>query len=239
MRGESLREGGEHRVSVRGFIDGEYQDGELRGLTFLAGERGMGKTTEAIRLGEQCSGSVTFFDTVGKHFPLLRGFRVFSQPGPYKEYLLANRGRRIRVCYVPLDEFPEKHVIEVSKIARALGEWLGGMIVIIDEMDTFSGPEWGVKGMPIDLYNLAHFGRHYYVSMVVTARDPPSLSKRFRSQCAFMRLFRISEDDYAEYFAKRIGKANAAKLRGLAKTYFLLWEAGKQEAPVCGGPRKL
>jgi hypothetical protein len=35
---------------VRGFVDGECTHGELRGLTFLAGERGMRKTTEAIRL---------------------------------------------------------------------------------------------------------------------------------------------------------------------------------------------
>ena len=35
---------------MRGFIDGEYQDGELRGCTFIAGKRGMGKTTEMARL---------------------------------------------------------------------------------------------------------------------------------------------------------------------------------------------
>jgi hypothetical protein len=226
-------------LSVRGFNNGEYEDGEIRGLTFVAGERGMGKTTEVIRLGRACTGPVFFFDTVGQHQHLLPGFKVFHDCGELKQFVLANWGRRIRAVYVPLDEFPEKHVIELAKLLRALGKWLGGAILIVDEMDTFCGQEWGVKGMPIELYNLAHFGRHYWVSMLVTARDPPSLSKRFRSQCAFMRLFRISEDDYADYFAKRIGKANAARLPTLEKTYFLLWEAGKQEAPVCGGPRKL
>jgi hypothetical protein len=195
----------------------------------------MGKTTEAIRLVEQCSGPVIFFDTVGKHASLLRGFKVFNQPGPLKDYLLANRGRRARVCYVPLDEFPEQHMIAVATMVRAFGS----MIFCVDEIDTFCGSEWGPKGMPIELYNLAHYGRHYRVSMLATARDPASLSIRFRSQCEFMRLFRTDEERYVKYFEARIGKANAAKLPGLAKTYFLLWQSGKLDAPISGGPRKL
>lgn len=222
-------------MSSRGFIDGEYQDGELRGLTFLAGQRGMGKTTEAIRLVEQCTGPVVFFDTVGRHAALLRGFKVFSQPGPLKEYFRANAGKRVRVVYVPVDEFPEQHMVAVATMVRAFGK----MIFCVDEVDTFCGPEWGVKGMPVELYNLAHYGRHYQVSMLCTARDPASLSIRFRSQCEFMRLFRTDEERYVKYFEARIGKANAAKLPMLQKTYFLLWKSGDTEATVCGGPRKL
>lgn len=220
---------------TRGFIDGEYQDGELRGLTFLAGERGMGKTTEAIRLLRQCTGAVIFFDTVGRHAHLLPGFQVFHQPGALEEYLRANRGRRVRVCYVPLDEWPDKHLDAVCMLVRAFG-WL---IFAIDEIDQFCGPEHGDKRMPVSLYNLAHFGRHYRVSMLCTARDPASLSIRFRSQCAYMRLFRCTEERYVKYFEARIGRANAAKLRTLTKTYFLLWEAGSLDASVCGGPRAL
>ena len=41
---------------MRGFVDGEYQDGELRGCTFIAGKRGMGKTTEMARLRAFCAG---------------------------------------------------------------------------------------------------------------------------------------------------------------------------------------
>ena len=219
----------------RGFIDGEYQDGELRGLTFLAGQRGMGKTTEAIRLVERCGGPVIFFDTVGRHAALLKGFQVFNQPGPLKEHFRANAGRRVRVVYVPLDEFPEQHMVAVATLVRAFGK----MIFCVDEVDTFCGQEWGVKGMPIELYNLAHYGRHYQVSMLCTARDPASLSIRFRSQCEFMRLFRTDEERYVKYFEARIGKANAAKLSMLQKTYFLLWQSGEKEATVCGGPRKL
>jgi hypothetical protein len=220
-------------VTTRGIIDGEYQDGEICGLTFIAGQRGMGKTTEAIRLVKQCTGAVVFFDTVGKHVALLPGFVQFAQPGPLLEYLRANRGRRVRVVYVPRDVQPEEHLIAVCKMVRAFG-W---MILCIDEIDTFCGQEWGVKGMPIELYNLVHFGRHFQVSMLCTARDPASLSIRFRSQCAFMRIFRTDEDNYVKYFAGRIGKANAEKLRALARTYYLFWESGQSEAEIRGGPR--
>jgi hypothetical protein len=113
------------------------------------------------------------------------------------------------------------------------------MIFAIDEIDTFCGAEFGEKRMPPELYNLAHFGRHYKVSMLATARDPVSLSIRFRSQCEFMRIFRTSEERYVKYFEARIGRENAARLPTLQKTYFLLWQAGVMEATVAGGPRKL
>ena len=206
------------QVTTRGIIDrGYYQDGEICGLTFIAGQRGMGKTTEAIRLVERNALAPSFFfDTVGKHVALLPGFVQFSQPGPMLEYLRTNRGRRVRIVYVPRDVQPEEHLIAVLKMVRAFG-W---MVFCIDEIDTFCGQEWGVKGMPIELYNLVHFGRHFQVSMLCTARDPASLSIGFRSQCAFMRIFRTDEDNYVKYFAGRIGKANAEKLRALQRTYF-------------------
>jgi hypothetical protein len=233
-------------ASVRGFIDGEYQDGEVRGLTFIAGERGMGKTTEMIRLIETCGGAVVFFDTVGTHVEILKrkGFKEFNQPGAFLEYVAANLGRRVRVVYVPRDEYPEEHCIEVCKMVRAFGVELvrrmgdgGGIILVIDEIDEYCGGKWGERRMPDPLYNLAHFGRHYHVSMVSTARDPTTLSTKFRRQCACMRIFRVTEN--AEWFEKRIGKANVAKLGVLQKTYFLKWDAGVIDAQVCGGPRAL
>lgn len=228
-------------------IDGEYQDGELRGLTFIGGERNMGKTTEMVRLVTQCAGPVIFFDTVGRHVRMLRGYKVFNQPGPLKQYMAANVGRRVRVCYVPLDDKPEEHLIAVCMIVRAYGR----MVLCIDEIDIFCGPEWGAKWMPPALYYLAHFGRHagprgnqsvsgeFGVSMVATARDPKTLSKKFRSQCAQMRLFRTTEEDDVKYFRARIGAANAVKLPTLKPYYFLLWRAGEQDAQVCGGPRRV
>lgn len=226
---------------MRGFIDGEYQDGELRGLTFLAGMRGMGKTTEMARLLGQCAGGVLIFDTTGNHASLLRGYKTLSQPGGLKDYLRANRARRFRVRYVPalsfgdMEEAQIQHFRAVCSIAQAYGS----MIFAVDEVDTFCGPRWGVKNMPVELYNLAHFGRHCKVSMLVTARDPSSLSIRFRSQCETFRIFRVDEERYVQYFAGRIGKANAARLSSLPRFEYLLWRSGDSNVTVAGGRRTL
>jgi hypothetical protein len=79
---------------MRGFIDGEYQDGELRGCTFIAGKRGMGKTTEMARLLSLCSGGVLFFDSLSRHESVLEGYKIISQPGELENYLRVNRARR-------------------------------------------------------------------------------------------------------------------------------------------------
>ena len=50
-----------------------------------------------------------------------------------------------------------------------------------------------------------------------------------------MRLFRTDEERYVKYFEARIGKANAAKLPTLPKTYFLRWQSGNTDAPIPAG----
>lgn len=221
------------RRYVRGFIDGEYQDGELRGLTFVAGQRGMGKTTEVVRLLDQCAGGCLIFDPLGTHGPLCRGYVTVSQPGPLKEYLRVNRNRRFRIRYEPRDVHVPEHFNAVCSIVQAFGT----MIFAADEVDMFCGE--GKQGMPQPLYDLAHYGRHFKVSMLVTARDPATLGIRFRSQCAFLRLFRMDEDRYIKYFAGRIGNANAERLRTLERFQYLLWESGTSGVRVCGGRRSL
>lgn len=217
----------------RGFIDGEYQDGELRGLTFLAGMRGMGKTTEMARLLDQCGGGALFFDTLGTHGHVLRGFVTITQPGALKEYLRINRKRRFRVRYVPDGPQEMEHIIAVCGIVAAFGF----MIFCIDAVDRFCGE--GKQGMPLALYNLAHYGRHYRVSMLVTARDPVTLGIRFRSQCECMRIFRTDEDRYVAYFAGRIGRGNGDRLRTLPQFSYLHWQSGGSEVTVRGGRRSL
>ena len=236
---------------ARGFIDGEYTDGELRGLGFLAGERGMGKTTEMARLLDQCAGGALFYDTLGKHGKLLRGYTVIRQPGELKRYLIPNRERRFRIRYVPAVQWGDQeaqqtaHLRAVCTIVAALGR----MIFAIDEVDQFCGSEWGDKRMPPELYDLAHYGRHYPigwedrgeriggVSMLVTARDPVTLSIKFRSQCGSFRIFRTTEEAYMKFFGSRIGKANTARLSSLPQYQYLFWQAGTSEARVCGGRR--
>src|ERR1035437_10275567 len=103
---------------MRGFIDGEYQDGELRGCTFIAGKRGMGKTTEMGRLLSSCSGGVVFFDSLSRHEAVLPGYKLFSQPGNLTEYLRINRNRRFRILYQPRAGILDQHFQAVCSIVR-------------------------------------------------------------------------------------------------------------------------
>jgi len=218
---------------MRGFIDGEYQDGELRGLTFLAGQRGMGKTTEMARLLSLCSGGFVFFDSLSKHEGVIQGAVLVSQPGEMKQYLRKNRGRRFRLLYQPRSGNLDQHFEACCQIVKSVG-W---MIFGIDELDKLCGDRFGSGRMPTGYYELVNYGRHHRVSMLATARIPIQVPRGFTSECGTMRLFRMHEPRYVKYFEEFIGSENAARLPSLDKYQYLLWSDGAEQAQLCGGKR--
>ena len=217
---------------MRGFIDGEYQDGEVRGCTFLAGKRGMGKTTEMARLLSQCGGGVIFFDSLSKHAPYFPTFKMISQPGDLEAYLRANRGRRFQVLYQPRSGDLGNHFQAVCVIVRAFGS----MVFAVDELDMLCGSRWGDARMPPEFYHLVNFGRHERVSMLATARRPMSVARGFTSQCGEMRLFLITEKADTKYFEDYIGADDARRLGTLPKFQFLHWIDGG-ETTLRGGKK--
>lgn len=215
---------------ARGFIDGEYQDGELRGCVFIAGQRGMGKTTEMDRLLTQCAGGVIFFDSLSRHESVLKGYKLLTQPGELIEYLRVNRNRRFRVLYQPRTGDPSQHFHSVCVVVRAVGS----MIFAVDELDMHCGAQWGDRRMDPGFYDLVNYGRHYRVSLVATARRPTSVARGFTSQCVQMRLFGMREQADVRYFQEFIGQSNATRVTSLEKFQYLLWFDG-EEARLCGG----
>jgi hypothetical protein len=205
-----------------GFLDGEYQDGELRGLALIAGKRGMGKTTEMARLLSQCGGGVVFFDSLSKHESILSGYKLITQPGDLAAYLKLNRGRRFRVLYQPRAGDQAGHFQSVCTIVRAIG-W---MIFGVDELDMQCGPRWGDSRMPPALYHLVNYGRHERISMLATARTPMSVARGYTSACLSMRIFQTTEESHKRYFEGYIGAENAAALHHLEKYQFLHWRDG-------------
>ena len=217
------------------FIKGEWQDGEVRGVNFLAGFRGMGKTTEMGRLMNGCSGTVVFYDHKGTHPSLLRGAVTLTQPGDLKDAFLARRGHRMRVRYVPPRAAPDfsnkkkrgwepEHVTHFRAVC-AICDVFGRAILCADEMDNYCGPQWGSFRMPPELYTIVHEGRHSPLSMIFTARDPTTISPNVRSQCETLRIFRTVEESYVEYFQARIGKEMAARLYTLPEYQYVLSSA--------------
>lgn len=219
-------------MTIRGFIDGEYQDGEIRGLVCLIGRRGTGKTTEMDRLLSQCTGGVIFFDTLSKHADVFRDYRVITEPGFLKEYLRTNRGRRFRVLYQPMHGSLDHHFRSVAMSVRAVG-W---MIFAIDEVDKICGARWGDVRMPPELYHLVNYGRHERVSMIATARRPSTVARGFTGE-AEMRLFRMKAKD-TEYFEEDLDSDTCRRLLTLQKFQYLLCK-DDQEPQLAGGPRTL
>lgn len=202
-------------MTSRGLIDGEYQDGELRGLNFLIGRRGTGKTTEMDRLLSQCTGGVLFFDALSKHAGVFRGYVIIDEPGKLLAYLRLNRGRRFRVLYQPRHGNLDEHFRHVCRIVRAVG-W---MIFGIDELDKFCGARWGEARMPPELYDLVHYGRHARVSMIATARRPQGVARGYVEESE-LRIFHVKGDAVLDYFQDEIGREWIDKIRALPPYYY-------------------
>ena len=206
-----------------GFIDGEFQDGELRGLTFVAGMRGYGKTTEMRRLLSNCRGGVVFFDPLAVHdFPQAV---ICSQPGELK-HLLRSR-RPLRILYQPRCGNLDEHFRAVARLVLLFGSLIFG----VDEIDKFCGARWGNSFMPVELYDLVNYGRHHWISMIFTAREPMRIARGLTSAAHEMRLFHMHENRYVRYFAEFIGEQDAAQLRLLPKYQYLLWH--NDGTPTC------
>jgi hypothetical protein len=162
----------------------------------------------------------------------LKGYKVISEPGPLRDYLVLNRGRRFRVLYQPRAGDLDAHFEAVCTIVRAVG-WL---IFAVDELDKLCGPRFGDSRMTPAFYHLVNYGRHERVSMIATARRPTSVARGYTSECLKMFLFRITEKADLKYFEDYIGAENAARLPSLEPYQFLAWaEVG--EATLCGGRR--
>lgn len=216
---------------MRGFIEGEYQDGEIRGCGFIGGVRGMGKTTEMARLLSACLGGYIFFDPLSKHENVLPGARLIRQPGELKDYVGVNRKRRFAVLYQPNSGEVDAHFRALCMVARAYG-W---MTLAIDELDMLCGPRWGDTRMCPELYHLVNYGRHCRVSLLATARRPMNVARGFTSQCQQMRLFHTREKADVRYFEEYIGQSEAQRLPSLPRFHYLLWTGDGEAGTYIGG----
>lgn len=214
----------------RGFIDGEYQDGELRGLTLCLGMRGFGKTTHVADLLNQCTGGMLCFDPTAKHAHLFPGSIVFRDADSIIPYLRVNRGRRFRIIVQPRRGELDQHFRKVCSIVDIFG-W---MIFAVDEIDKVCGARYGDTRMPPELYQLVNYGRHSRVSMIATARRPTSVPPGYRDE-AELRVFALKRD-VAERLEGDIGKEAVEQIVKLPKFYYLRC-APDSDPILCGGPR--
>ena len=222
----------------RGVIDGEYQDGEARGRVWLVGASNYGKTTEMLRLLEQCAGPSALYDHTGRH--RLRGSVLVHQPAALIDYITLSWGRSWRVTYEPTAGDVVDHFREFCRVMAIAG----GVVVGVDEIDAYCGAEWGKSHMPPELYKLAHHGRHQGsrggprgVALLYTARIPSSVAPALRSQPSEIRAFYDHDaDQINKYLKPAMGPEAARRIPGLERFQFLIWNQGRP-VRLAGGPR--
>jgi hypothetical protein len=177
------------------------------------------------------SARVINFDTLGQ-YGQLPGYVTFHQPGPLKAYLRERlRAPSLKILYQPREGDIAAHLESVTRIALATRE----VVYAVDEVDKFCSPSW----LPPGLYDLVNYGRHSRVPVMCTSRRPAQVARELTSQCAEMRIFRMTEPLDVRYFAQLIGDATAAQLPQLGEYQYLRWtDDGKAEVWREGHPVK-
>ncbi|MDR3754284.1 MAG: hypothetical protein P4K78_10710 [Terracidiphilus sp.] len=231
---------------MRGFHNGEYQDGEAAGRIFLCGQSGYGKTTEMRRLCEQCSGGAILYNHTGNE-DLRRAIHV-HQPGELSRVLCKVAGRSgWRIVYTPIGGDLHEHFRSVCRMAYITAS----VVLALDEVDFYCDARYGPSRMPPELYNLAHFGRHAPgagiegngrrgVAMMFTARIPTSVARGLSSQASEFRLFHEDDPDYLDFYRRGVlrNRQDAERLRDLPKYKFYRVRKEDGQMVISGGARK-
>jgi hypothetical protein len=213
-------------------VSGEYGDGNIRGIVFIAGKRGSGKSFLQLKELERCKLRRLVFDTLGQ-YGTQRGYVVFHNPGPLREYLKQrlHASCAFAILYQPLGGDLNKHFEAVTFLALSYGKNGPGLIYAVDEVDKFCSASF----VPQSLKDLINYGRHRKISMICTSRRPAQVARELTSQCAEIRCFRTTEPRDIRYFADIMGDTAANKLPTLGEYQYLKWTDDCAEPEICGG----
>lgn len=200
-----------------GFVDGEYQDGGVRGRVFLLGLPNSGKTFLLCRRIRTCR-RVIVFDPVNADTlaPLLsEGFLHVHQPDQLRDAIAATWGGDFRIMYSPTSGDGFAHFEAVNAIVKFAGD----CVYAVDEVDKFQEPGYA----PPQLYELLNYGRHAHVAMIGTARRPAQVSKEYTYGLSEICAFATTEPGDLDYLEKKIGWEASSKVPTLGKYEYLRW----------------
>lgn len=97
---------------------------------------------------------------------------------------------------------------------------LPGAWYLLDEIDRWATP----TSVPLPVYNLANYGRHFNVSMIVTARRPQRIPMDFRVNADRFLIGRVEEEKDLEYLADRVPWETLERAREVPPGEFIEWE---------------
>lgn len=219
--------------------DGEYGDGNIAGILFLAGKRKSGKTWLQWReLAILATHRRIIFDTEDQ-YKAEKGYdvstwAVFHQPGELRSYLATQlEADVLKVLYKPLSGNKTWHFRTVTRIVIEFAKRTKGVLYGVDEIDQFCDPHTPLKDHCPELNEIVEYGRHRNISMSCTSRRPHAVSRSLTAQCAEFRIFKTNEPRDKKYFLEFIG-SEVNQLPRLGQ-YEYLWWADTGDCEVRGG----
>lgn len=125
----------------------------------------------------------------------LRGFRVFHDLKPLKDFLRTHLRSPFRAHYMPRF-YPEVHLLGICQLLSEVGN----LTLAIDEVANFS--EFGkwlyfkqAKELPQWLGYYARCGRHPKVSYVWTSQRPADVSRQLTTMTQHLNIFYLEESE--------------------------------------------
>jgi hypothetical protein len=196
--------------------------GEVRGLEFVSGQRGTGKTTyirERILAREP---RLFIYDHMAEFNE--PGFATFYKLDQAIDFMDQNRSGLCRLTYKSLEPSPE----EFATICR-VPFCIPDLVIVVDELDTFAG---AVTPRPPDEFRqLVHFGRHVGCGIVGASRRPADVSRAFTSQAKRYVCFRQTEPSDLRFLRSVLGP-EADRIKDLPPLHYLAFEDGRRFAGI-------
>jgi len=180
-------------------------EGRLPEVICIFGIRGSGKT---YRLREMLPehDRVIVCDFLGQ----VDNAVIIEDFDALKEYLSQDNLEKFKVSYRPVYDtidFPfvclmAKAIGLQHKVVDSRGQVLQSVVLAIDEVDRYCGPNFE----PPEFTEIIARGRHYGISIFCTSRRPAEISKLLTSQAARFICFTTHEVRDLQYLAGHIGE---------------------------------
>lgn len=178
-------------------------------ITFIAGRKGSGKTTLALRIAQDAE-RVVALDTTGQYGPA-HGFDVFVGRETIVKALLDTRDAdAFRVSL-------RGSVDELLDAMRLCYE-LPNMLVIIEEASFYCSP----YQLPDELAQLIRYGRHRQLDQLYIARRPSEIHRDVTAQADVGVSFAQHEPSDVRYL-RAVAGPGAERVQALPPYRAMLW----------------
>ena len=191
-------------------------------IVVIVGKKGSGKSTRARQLLETRPRRVVI-DAMWEHTDgvIVKTFADLAA------YVRDKRHARYSVILRALDPM---HVLDAIALATATAPDgstgdpneapLPGAWYLLDEIDRWATP----TSVPPPIFNLANYGRHFGVSMIVTARRAQRVPLDFRFNADRILIGRVEEPNDLDYLSDRVPGELLERARDIPQGEFIEWE---------------